>query len=143
MLNSSFGLNNPSKRTVAKKGVQEEDRKREVECPECSRSLLIPWAYDGRARCAPPCSTEFTVPAPQIENAVEEVATEVLTESEDSLSDDIDLIKQDEPEKLFSMSTTDLLDCPSCSQTLKAGLDLRPVLIRCPACKTEFEAREG
>ena len=141
--NSSFGLNNPSKRAVAKKDAQEEDRKREVECPECSRSLLIPWAYDGRARCAPPCSTEFTVPAPPIENAVEEVTTEVLTESEDSLSDDIDLIKQDEPEKLFSMSTTDLLDCPSCSQTLKAGLDLRPVLIRCPACKTEFEAREG
>ena len=140
---SSFGLNNPSKRAVAKKDAQEEDRKREVECPECSRSLLIPWAYDGRARCAPPCSTEFTVPAPPIENAVEEVTTEVLTESEDSLSDDIDLIKQDEPEKLFSMSITDLLDCPSCSQTLKAGLDLRPVLIRCPACKTEFEAREG
>ena len=141
--NSSVGLNNASKRAVAKKDLQEEDRKREVECPECSRSLLVPWAYDGRARCAPPCSTEFTVPAPPIENAVEEVMTEVLTEPQDSLSDDIDLIKQDEPEKLFSMSTTDLLDCPSCSQTLKAGLDLRPVLIRCPACKTEFEAREG
>ena len=54
-----------------------------------------------------------------------------------------DASEVDEPDMLFSMSTTDLLDCPSCSQTLKAGLDLRPVLIRCPVCKTEFEAREG
>ena len=141
--NSSIGMDKSSKRVVERKDVPDDDRKREVECPECNRSLLIPWAYDGRARCAPPCSTEFTVPSPPLENAVEEVMKDVLTEPEDSLSDDIDLIKQDEPEKLFSMSATDLLDCPSCSQTLKAGLELRPVLIRCPACKTEFEAREG
>jgi len=61
----------------------------------------------------------------------------------DQLHDDSEVAEVDEPEMLFSMSTTDLLDCPSCSQTLKAGLDLRPVLIRCPVCKTEFEAREG
>ncbi|RCH73660.1 MAG: hypothetical protein DBX05_03875 [Candidatus Poseidoniales archaeon] len=141
--NPSIGANKPSKRAVTEKNVLDDGRKREVECPECNRSLLIPWNYDGRARCAPPCSTEFTVPAPPIENAVEEAIKEVSSESDVLVHDDIELIKKHEPEKLFSLSTTDLLDCPSCSQTLKAGLDLRPVFIRCPVCKTEFEARRG
>ena len=141
---SSPMKNRPSKRDTRKQETSEEDRKREVECPECSRSLLIPWNYDGRARCAPPCSTEFTVPAPpSIENFSEEEVIEEIPGPLDQLHDDSEVVDVDDSEMLFSMSTTDLLDCPSCSQTLKAGLDLRPVLIRCPVCKTEFEAREG
>ena len=133
--------NRLSKQDKRKQETSEDDRKREVECPECSRSLLIPWAYDGRARCAPPCSTEFTVPdPPSIETFSEEEVIEEIPEPLEQLHDASEV---DEPDMLFSMSTTDLLDCPSCSQTLKAGLDLRPVLIRCPVCKTEFEAREG
>ena len=142
---SSLGADKPSKRNKVKQEATEDSRKREVECPECSRSLLIPWNYDGRARCAPPCSTEFTVPAPpSIENIVEEDAMEeILDESVESMGERIDIVEEHEPEKLFSVSMTDLLDCPSCSQTLKAGLELRPVQIRCPVCKTEFEARKG
>jgi len=133
-----------SNRGTRKRETSEDDRKREVECPECSRSLLIPWAYDGRARCAPPCSTEFTVPPPpSIGNSAEEKDIEEVPDTANQVHNDSEVTEDDEPEVLFSMSTTDLLECPSCSQTLKAVLDLRPVLIRCPVCKTEFEAREG
>lgn len=141
---SSSMTNKPSKRDTRKEKISEDDRKREVECPECSRSLLIPWAYDGRARCAPPCSTEFTVPAPpSIEDSTREEIIEETSEPVEQVEDDFEALEDDVSEILFSTSTTDILDCPTCSQTLKAGLDLRPVLIRCPVCKTEFEARRG
>ena len=37
-------------------------------------------------------------------------------------------------------SSTDIIDCPSCEQTLKVPINRRPVVARCPACKMTFRA---
>lgn len=109
--------------------------KREVNCPECNRALLIPQSYSGRARCAPPCSTEFSVDIEK--NQDEDTISETLEIVDDISSDD------SLSESLISKSKEDLLDCPSCGQILKVPLSKRPVTARCPACRSEFEALEG
>lgn len=51
------------------------------------------------------------------------------------------------PEKLPSTpdvaSPTDIIDCPTCEQTLKVPINRRPVVARCPACMTTFRALRG
>ena len=37
-------------------------------------------------------------------------------------------------------SSTDIIDCPSCEQTLKVPINRRPVVARCPACMMTFRA---
>ena len=97
--------------------------------------MLIPQSYSGRARCAPPCSTEFSV---DIENNQDEDAISETLELVDDISSDDSV-----SESLISKSKEDLLDCPSCGQILKVPLSKRPVTARCPACRSEFEALEG
>ena len=112
------------------------EEKREVYCPECNRALLIPESYSGRARCAPPCSTEFQVyPKEIIENG--EIETDDI-EFDEGISDE-----ESESNILVSMSSDDLLECPSCDQILKVPISKRPATARCPACGSEFEALEG
>ena len=40
----------------------------------------------------------------------------------------------------ISRSNEDTLNCPECDQALKVPIERRPVLSRCPMCKTEFMA---
>tara|TARA_B100001250_G_scaffold398869_1_gene407637 strand:- start:109 stop:1653 length:1545 start_codon:yes stop_codon:yes gene_type:complete len=118
------------------KKVIEETEKREVHCPECDRALLIPRTYSGRARCAPPCSTEFSV-SPVDEDEKEPIEEEHVSEN---------LPEQENKsgvESLVAASNDDLLDCPQCGQVLKIPLSKRPATARCPACRAEFEALEG
>ena len=44
---------------------------------------------------------------------------------------------------LNSSSDSDILSCPSCEQLLKVPLEKRPIMSRCPACRTEFKALRG
>ena len=112
------------------------EEKREVYCPECNRALLVPQTYSGRARCAPPCSTEFQVyPKEIIENG--EIETDDV-EFDEGISDE-----ESESNILVSMSMDDILECPSCDQILKVPISKRPTTARCPACGSEFEALEG
>ena len=39
-----------------------------------------------------------------------------------------------------SRSSEDNLNCPECDQALRVPIERRPVLSRCPVCKTEFMA---
>ncbi len=112
------------------------EEKREVNCPECNRALLVPKSYSGRARCAPPCSTEFQVnPQEIIENNEPEI---------DGIEFDEDSSDEENASNLLvSMSKDDLLECPSCGQILKVPISKRPATARCPACGSEFEALEG
>ena len=118
------------------KKVVEETEKREVNCPECDRALLIPRSYSGRARCAPPCSTEFSV-SPEYEDEQQSIEKESISEKVPE-EDNISTI-----ESLVAVSNDDLLDCPRCGQALKVPLSKRPATARCPACRAEFEALEG
>ncbi|MBI32070.1 MAG: hypothetical protein CMB72_05800 [Euryarchaeota archaeon] len=132
---SSVGRNLKKNIAPVKKNV-EEPEKREVNCPECNRALLVPYSYSGRARCAPPCSTEFSV-------------SMEVTEDENPMEEDNDLEEiedeqiESEEDTLIARSNDDLLDCPSCNQVLKVPLSKRPATARCPACKIEFKALEG
>jgi DNA-directed RNA polymerase subunit M/transcription elongation factor TFIIS len=112
------------------------EEKREVYCPECNRALLVPKSYSGRARCAPPCSTEFEV-SPEKTIVNDEVDIDHIEFDEDS-SDE-----ENESNLLVSKSKNDLLECPSCGQMLKVPISKRPATARCPACGSEFEALEG
>ena len=127
---------NPKKKMKTIKKSLEEPEKREVNCPECNRALLVPFSYSGRARCAPPCSTEFSVSV--------EVSDDGNLVKEDNDVEEIEDEKiESEEETLIARSNDDLLDCPSCNQVLKVPLSKRPATARCPACKIEFEALEG
>jgi len=132
---NSVGINPQKKLKTVKKNL-EEPEKREVNCPECSRALLVPYSYSGRARCAPPCSTEFSV-------SMEVNDDENSMEEENDIEEIEDEQIESEDDTLVARSNDDLLDCPSCNQVLKVPLSKRPATARCPACKIEFEALEG
>ena len=135
--NKSISMKKSTKSSVVKEVNDESSEKREVNCPECDRALLIPYSYSGRARCAPPCSTEFSVnPETEEKNDNYEIDDVEVGDDESRIQDSI-------PEPLVSMSKDDLLDCPSCGQMLKVPISKRPATARCPACRSEFEALEG
>tara|TARA_A100001037_G_scaffold174708_1_gene156680 strand:- start:743 stop:937 length:195 start_codon:yes stop_codon:yes gene_type:complete len=47
----------------------------------------------------------------------------------------------EEPEKLNVVkSSEDILHCPTCDQALRVQIEKRPVMSRCPVCKTQFMA---
>jgi uncharacterized protein YbaR (Trm112 family) len=47
----------------------------------------------------------------------------------------------EEPEKLNVVkSSEDILNCPTCDQALRVQIEKRPVMSRCPVCKTQFMA---
>ena len=52
---------------------------------------------------------------------------------------------QDKPSHPVISSSEDTLNCPECDQALRVKMENRPVMSRCPVCKTQFmaEAEEG
>ena len=116
-LNNRFLKNNASK------------LKKEVSCPSCNQRLNIPIEHNGSVKC-PACSMQFSQ------------KSFTQDEIEDSMSvekpDDETIISEYE-----ALSSTDLLSCPKCEQTLRVALDKRPVKSRCPACRVEFVAKIG
>jgi Zn finger protein HypA/HybF involved in hydrogenase expression len=88
--------------------------KREIECSFCDQRLMVPNDHVGGVRC-PSCSMEFMVGGP--------------SES------------KEEAEKLNVVkSSDDILHCPTCDQALRVQIENRPVMSRCPVCKTQFMA---
>ena len=88
--------------------------KREIECSFCDQRLMVPNDHVGGVRC-PSCSMEFMVGGPEESN--------------------------EEPEKLnIVKSSEDILHCPTCDQALRVQIEKRPVMSRCPVCKTQFMA---
>ena len=128
----------PSTATDSKPSISRIEKRREsdsveVSCPTCSQRLSIPAEHVGRVRC-PACTNSFEIgvknsPAPEKSSIkIEEQAeTENITEEK----------------FLHSASDSDILSCPSCDQLLKVPLEKRPIMSRCPACRTEFNALRG
>ena len=47
----------------------------------------------------------------------------------------------EEVEKLkVVMSSDHILHCPTCDQALRVQIEKRPIMSRCPVCKTQFMA---
>ena len=47
----------------------------------------------------------------------------------------------EESEELDTVkSSDDILHCPTCDQALRVQIEKRPVMSRCPVCKTKFMA---
>ena len=47
----------------------------------------------------------------------------------------------EESEELDAVkSSDDILHCPTCDQALRVQIEKRPVMSRCPVCKTKFMA---
>ncbi len=88
--------------------------KREIACSFCDQRLMVPNDHVGGVRC-PACSMEFMVGGPDESN--EE-------------SEEINVVK----------SSDDILHCPTCDQALRVQIEKRPVMSRCPVCKTKFMA---
>ena len=105
------------------------DLKKEVSCPSCNQRLNIPIEHNGSVKC-PACSMQFS----QKSFTQDEIEDSISIEK----SDDEVIISEYE-----AFSTTDLLSCPKCEQTLRVALDKRPVRSRCPACRVEFIAKIG
>ena len=88
--------------------------KREIECSYCDQRLMVPNDHVGGVRC-PSCSMEFMVSGP--DESYEE-------------TEKLNVVK----------SSEDILHCPTCDQALRVQIDKRPVMSRCPVCKTQFMA---
>ena len=88
--------------------------KREIECTYCDQRLMVPNDHTGGVRC-PSCSMEFMIGGSH----------------EGDEEDDIHQVVK---------SSEDILNCPECDQALRVQLDKRPVMSRCPVCKTQFMA---
>ena len=88
--------------------------KREIECSYCDQRLMVPNDHVGGVRC-PSCSMEFMVSGP--DESYEE-------------TEKLNVVK----------SSEDILHCPACDQALRVQIDKRPVMSRCPVCKTQFMA---
>ena len=103
--------------TIARK------EKLEISCIFCEQRLKVPVEHKGGVRC-PSCSMEFAVG------------------DEKQSEHPIDEKQSDHP---IVQSNEDNLHCPECEQTLRVPLERRPVVSRCPVCKTEFlaEGPEG
>tara|TARA_B100001094_G_scaffold332333_1_gene403936 strand:+ start:177 stop:365 length:189 start_codon:yes stop_codon:yes gene_type:complete len=43
-------------------------------------------------------------------------------------------------EHQIASSSEDTLNCPECNQALRVKIENRPVMSRCPVCRTEFMA---
>ena len=48
--------------------------------------------------------------------------------------------EQDKPSHPVVRSSEDTLNCPECDQALRVKMENRPVMSRCPVCKTQFMA---
>ena len=105
----------------------------EVSCPTCSQRLSIPGGHIGRVRC-PACTNSFEVGVRNNPTLEEKASARQEPETQEIISEEA---------HLKSSSDTDILSCPSCEQLLKVPLEKRPVMSRCPACRSEFQALRG
>ncbi|MBR79476.1 MAG: hypothetical protein CMA88_01645 [Euryarchaeota archaeon] len=87
--------------------------KTEISCTFCEQRLMVPAGHSGGVRC-PSCSMEFRVGE-----------------------------EEHPPRPPVSRSNEDNLGCPECNQALRVPIEKRPVMSRCPVCKTEFMAEKG
>ena len=111
---------NEVSRTAEDKSTQVESSESTMKCSNCGLSLRYS-SNQERITC-PACSTSMENPGN--ESKVDPAPT--MREKQDST-----------PEV---SSPTDIIDCPSCEQTLKVPIHRRPVVARCPACMTTFRA---
>ena len=111
---------NEVSRTSDDRSAQGESSDFTLKCSNCGLSLRYS-SNQERITC-PACSTSMENPGNESKN--------------DSLPTMHD--KQDSTPEVSS--PTDLIDCPSCEQTLKVPINRRPVVARCPACMTTFRA---
>ena len=88
--------------------------KREIMCSFCDQRLMVPNDHVGAVKC-PSCTMEFMVKGP---------------DESDEETQEITVVK----------SFEDILHCPTCDQALRVQLEKRPVMSRCPVCKTQFMA---
>ena len=88
--------------------------KREIECSYCDQRLMVPNDHTGGVRC-PSCSMEFIVGG---------------SDESNEETENLDVVK----------SSEDILNCPKCDQALRVQIEKRPVMSRCPVCKTQFMA---
>ncbi|MBK70268.1 MAG: hypothetical protein CMB53_02580 [Euryarchaeota archaeon] len=103
-----------------------EVQKVEISCPSCEQRLSVPKSHVGGVKC-PSCTVQFQVGS-----------SENIPEGDEDLSETTQAT--DPPTPKVSSSAEEILSCPSCEQRLKVPLDRRPVMSRCPACRTEFMA---
>ncbi|MBP51192.1 MAG: hypothetical protein QGI73_04480 [Candidatus Thalassarchaeaceae archaeon] len=111
-----------------------EVQKREIACPSCNQKLSVPANHVGAVKC-PSCTTQFRVGEEEvgdIENNLQDITH----------SDSYEELPQSEKSNEIqnSRSSGEILSCPSCEQRLKVPIEKRPVMSRCPACRTEFMA---
>ncbi|MDP6985787.1 MAG: hypothetical protein QGH38_01040 [Candidatus Thalassarchaeaceae archaeon] len=98
---------------------------KEIPCPFCEQRLSVPADHFGDAKC-PSCSMQFSVLG-----------------KPDSSVQKINVPEENQTTFPKSKSSSDLLECPECDQTLKVPMEKRPVHSRCPVCKIEFLAESG
>ena len=124
----------------------EESAEREVQCPSCDQRLTVPTTYSGRARCTR-CGEVFSsVPSDDIGDG----EVPAFNKSEDPSDEQPPSFSPDSQEDgigekvleeiLESSSSSDVIECPSCSRSLRVPLDRRPAKARCPACSSTFMA---
>ena len=90
------------------------NEKKEIMCSFCDQRLMVPNDHVGAVKC-PSCTMEFIVKGP------------------DESDEEIEKLK-------VVKSSEDILHCPTCDQALRVQLEKRPVMSRCPVCKTQFMA---
>ena len=114
---------NEVSKTSEDQSTQVEPSESTMKCSNCGLNLRYS-SNQERITC-PACSTSMENPGNQSK-----------TDSQPTM-----------PEKLPSTpdvaSPTDIIDCPTCEQTLKVPINRRPVVARCPACMTTFRALRG
>ena len=111
---------NEVSRTSDDESSQVESSESTVKCSTCGLSLRYS-PNQARITC-PACSTSMDNP----DRKSEADSGPAVHEKQDSISE--------------VSSSTDIIDCPSCEQTLKVPINRRPVVARCPACMTTFRA---
>ena len=83
-------------------------------CSFCDQRLMVPNDHVGAVKC-PSCTMEFMVKGP---------------DESDEETQEITVVK----------SFEDILHCPHAIRALRVQLEKRPVMSRCPVCKTQFMA---
>ena len=92
-----------------------------TKCSNCGLQLYHSKS-EQTVRC-PACSTVNNPSTGQTTDSLNQKANSVIQETE-----------------LKASSSSDIISCPQCAQALKVPMSRRPVMARCPACKSTFEA---
>ena len=111
---------NEVSKTSEDESTQVESSESTMKCSNCGLSLRYS-SNQERITC-PACSTSMENPG------------------NDSKADSLPTTSEEKESTPEVSSPTDIIDCPSCEQTLKVPINRRPVVARCPACMTTFRA---